>query len=166
MLLSGPILCVLKSLFLWVPCHFVRYMLAGSGVEIASLVLQSTVIPTCCCWWTGTRRVTGCAWAAATPRTTGSKTNSFSALDYQRFGSGFIDSGFSILGFRSGSGFGSKSRVLMTKNRKKIQLKKFILFWSKNSIYLSLSLQKGRPSYRRFLQPSRENIQHFKHEIS
>ncbi len=31
----------------------------------------------------------------------------------------------------------------------------------KTTIYLSLGLHKGRPSYRRSLQPSKENIQHF-----
>jgi hypothetical protein len=36
------------------------------------------------------------------------------------------------------------------------------LFWSKIAIYLSPGLQKGRPSYRRSLEPSKENIQHFK----
>jgi hypothetical protein len=35
-------------------------------------------------------------------------------------------------------------------------------FWSKIAIYLSLGLHKGRPSYRRSLQPSKENIQHIK----
>ncbi len=39
--------------------------------------------------------------------------------------------------------------------KKKIQLTKI-------AIYLFLSLHKGRPSYRRSLQPSKENIQHFK----
>ncbi len=34
--------------------------------------------------------------------------------------------------------------------------------WSKITIYLSLGLHKGRPSYRRTLQLSKENIQHFK----
>ncbi len=32
----------------------------------------------------------------------------------------------------------------------------------KIAIFLSLGLNKGRPSYRRSLQPSKENIQHFK----
>ncbi len=41
----------------------------------------------------------------------------------------------------------------------------YIFFGSKIAIYLSLSLHKGRPSDRRSLQPSKENIQHFKDEI-
>jgi hypothetical protein len=36
------------------------------------------------------------------------------------------------------------------------------LFGSKNTIYLSLGLHKGRSSYGRSLQPSKENFQHFK----
>ncbi len=36
------------------------------------------------------------------------------------------------------------------------------LCWSKIAIYLSQGLHNGRPSYRRSLQPSKENIQHFK----
>jgi hypothetical protein len=35
-------------------------------------------------------------------------------------------------------------------------------FGSKTTIYLSLGLQKERPSYRRSLQLSKEAIQHFK----
>ncbi len=31
-----------------------------------------------------------------------------------------------------------------------------------NILFLSLGLYEGRPSYRRSLQPSKENIQHFK----
>jgi hypothetical protein len=52
----------------------------------------------------------------------------------------------------------------MTKNlRKKIQLNlKKNLFVIKIAIYLSLYLHKGHPSYRRSLQPSKKNIQHFK----
>jgi hypothetical protein len=42
--------------------------------------------------------------------------------------------------------------------RKKIQLKNKFLFFA---IYLSLGLDKGRSSYRRSLQPSKENIKHF-----
>ncbi len=38
----------------------------------------------------------------------------------------------------------------------------FIFFGSKMAIYLSLDLHKGCTSYRRSLQPSKENIQHFK----
>ncbi len=53
--------------------------------------------------------------------------------------------------------------VFDDKNRekKKIQLQK-TFFLSKTTIYLSLSLHKGRPSYNRCLQLSKENIQHFK----
>ena len=48
----------------------------------------------------------------------------------------------------------------LTKN---IQLEiKFLFYWSKIGIYLSLGLHKGRPSNRRSLQPWKENIQHFK----
>jgi hypothetical protein len=38
----------------------------------------------------------------------------------------------------------------------------FIFFLSKTAIYLSLSLHKVCPSYRRSLQFSKEDIQHFK----
>ncbi len=38
----------------------------------------------------------------------------------------------------------------------------FIFFWSKTAIYLSLSLHKVCPSYKRSLQFSKEAIQHFK----
>jgi hypothetical protein len=38
----------------------------------------------------------------------------------------------------------------------------YIFFGSKIAIYFFLALYKGRPSYRRSLQPSKENIQHFK----
>ncbi len=41
----------------------------------------------------------------------------------------------------------------------------FYFFGSKTTIYLSLGLHKGRPSYRRSLQLSKENIHHCKHEI-
>jgi hypothetical protein len=44
----------------------------------------------------------------------------------------------------------------------KLQLKNVIFLGSKTTIYFSLGLQKGRPSYRRSLQPTKENIQHFK----
>jgi hypothetical protein len=46
---------------------------------------------------------------------------------------------------------------------KKIPAEKIINFFlSKTTIYLSLGHHKGRPSYRRSLQPSKKNIQHFK----
>jgi hypothetical protein len=47
---------------------------------------------------------------------------------------------------------------------KKITAEKKINFFldQKKIIYLSQGLHKGRPSYRRSLQPSKENIQHFK----
>jgi hypothetical protein len=51
----------------------------------------------------------------------------------------------------------------MTKNWKKFTAdKKLNFFASKNTIYITLGLYKGRPSYRRSLQLSKENIQHFK----
>ncbi len=51
---------------------------------------------------------------------------------------------------------------------KNLQMKKcIIIFLSKIAIYLSLGLHKGRPSYRKILQPSKKNIHHFKkHDIS
>ncbi len=70
------------------------------------------------------------------------------------------------------SGSGSKTNtdpdpgVLMTKNwRKKIYSWKKISFnfdFKKTTVYLSLGLRKGHPSYKRSLQLSKENIQHFK----
>jgi hypothetical protein len=45
-----------------------------------------------------------------------------------------------------------------TKTGKNLQFEFFFNFWSKIAIYLSLRLPKGRPSYRRSLQPSKENI--------
>ncbi len=56
---------------------------------------------------------------------------------------------------------GSRSRVLITKNSKKLQLI-LLFFWWKIGNYLSLGINAGRQSYRRRLQPSKENIQHFK----
>jgi hypothetical protein len=51
----------------------------------------------------------------------------------------------------------------MTKNWEKITAEmKYIFSGSKIAIYLSLGLHKGRPSYRRSLHPSKENIWHFK----
>jgi hypothetical protein len=69
------------------------------------------------------------------------------------------ESGFGILGkCSSGSG------VLMSE--KLIKCTATNLFsWSKNAIYLSLGLHKERPSYRRSIQPSTENIQHFKRTL-
>jgi hypothetical protein len=40
--------------------------------------------------------------------------------------------------------------------------KKLEIFLIKIASYLSLGLHKGRPSYRRSIKPSKENIQHFK----
>ncbi len=40
--------------------------------------------------------------------------------------------------------------------------KRSIFLWETTEIYLYLGLHKGSPSYRRSLQPSKENIQHFK----
>jgi hypothetical protein len=42
----------------------------------------------------------------------------------------------------------------------------FFFFWSKTTIYLSLGLHKGRPSYRRSLQPSKKTSSTSKHENS
>ncbi len=90
-----------------------------------------------------------CSWSAAT--LLGLKPKSQS----QSFGSGFIDSGSgsSILGWIP---IRIHSEVLMTKNWKKCTADKKI------RDYLSLGLHKGRPNYRRSLQPSKETIQHFK----
>ncbi len=92
-----------------------------------------------------------CCWSAAI--LLGLKPKS----QNQCFGSGFIDSGSgsSILGWVP-IRIQSRSRVLMTKNWKKCKAGK------KFAIYLTLGLHKGRPSYRRSLQPSKDNIQHFK----
>ncbi len=48
------------------------------------------------------------------------------------------------------------------KLEKNLQLKKIGYFFIKIEIWLSLDLHKGRTSYRRSLQPSKKNIQHFK----
>ncbi len=52
--------------------------------------------------------------------------------------------------------------VWLTKLKKIFNLN-FLLFffWSKIAIYFSLCLHKGRPSYRRSLQPLKKNIQRF-----
>jgi hypothetical protein len=61
---------------------------------------------------------------------------------------GFIADPDPALFCQCGSGFGSRSRVWMTKNLENITA----------AIYLSLGLHKGRPSSRRYLPPSKENI--------
>ncbi len=49
------------------------------------------------------------------------------------------------------------------KIEKNLQLiKNYIFFWSKTTIYLSLGLHKERPSYKRSLQLSKGNNQHFR----
>ncbi len=59
--------------------------------------------------------------------------------------------------------YGSGSRVFITTNWKKFTAEKNLIFCgAKITIYLSLGLHKGRPSYKRSLQLSKENIQHFK----
>ncbi len=69
----------------------------------------------------------------------------------------------SIIFPHCGSGSSSESRVLMTKNWEKFTAVKLLyIFGSKIAIYLFLGLHKGHTSYRRNLQPSKENIQHFK----
>jgi hypothetical protein len=50
----------------------------------------------------------------------------------------------------------------MTKNVKQFTAEKKMSFESKTTIFLSLGLDKGCLSYRKSLQPSKENIQHFK----
>ncbi len=52
-------------------------------------------------------------------------------------------------------------RILININWEKIQLNCFF-FISKIAICLSLGLHKGLPSYKRLLEPSKKNIQHFK----
>ena len=62
---------------------------------------------------------------------------------------------------------GSRFRVLVTKNvTKKIPAGKSFYYFIKKCNYLSLGLRTGRPSCRRSFQPSKEKIQHFKHEIT
>jgi hypothetical protein len=57
-------------------------------------------------------------------------------------------------------------RVLRTKNfRKKLTTEKKNIFWIKNCYLLTLGLHEGNPSYKRSLQPSKENIQSFKKYI-
>ncbi len=75
-------------------------------------------------------------------------------------------SGSSILGwipYRSGSGSNLDPGVLVTKNWNKFTAEIFFFFfWAKTTNYLILALHKGRPSYKRSRQISKENIQHFK----
>ncbi len=82
---------------------------------------------------------------------------------YQCCGSGFIESGYesgSCISSESGSG----SRVLMTKNWRKESWKIFYPFFisNYNLLFHIPYLHKGRPSSRRSLQLSKENIQHDK----
>jgi hypothetical protein len=46
-----------------------------------------------------------------------------------------------------------------------LQLEKIYVIDQKIPIYLSLGIHIGHPSYRRRLQPSTENIQHFKRSL-
>jgi hypothetical protein len=55
---------------------------------------------------------------------------------------------------------GFDDQKLKKKNSAENLFKTF--FKSKIAIYLASGLHKGRPHYRRSLQPSKENIQHFK----
>jgi hypothetical protein len=79
-------------------------------------------------------------------------------------GSGVIESGSgsgSSISSESGSGYGS--RVLMNKNLNKNSTDIFsFLYLIKNYNLLFLGLHKGRQNYKRSLQPSKKNIQHFK----
>jgi hypothetical protein len=51
----------------------------------------------------------------------------------------------------------------MTENWEKFTTEIFFLFFGPTiATYLSLALHAGKKSYRRSLQPSKENIQHFK----
>ncbi len=50
------------------------------------------------------------------------------------------------------------SRDLMTKNCKKFPVEIKFIFWSNIAIYLSLGLQKERPSHGRSRHPSKENM--------
>jgi hypothetical protein len=80
-------------------------------------------------------------------------------------GTGFIESGYGY-GYGSGSSISSEIRIqgFDDKNwRKKITAGNNLSFFDKKiAIYLSLGLIKERLSYWRSLQPSEENIQHFK----
>jgi hypothetical protein len=58
------------------------------------------------------------------------------------------------------SEYRSGSMVLMTKNWEKFTAEKNQIFLVKND-NLPIPTPKGRPSYRRSLQPSKENMKHF-----
>jgi hypothetical protein len=75
---------------------------------------------------------------------------------YKIHGSGNQGCGSVFIWYGSGSG----SRGFDDKNWTNLQLKKKKLK-SKTTIYLYLGLHKGRPSYKRSLQLSKKNIQHF-----
>ncbi len=60
--------------------------------------------------------------------------------------------------YQSGSG----TRVLMSKYWKKFTAEKNDVSLIKNYYLLTLGFHKEHPSYRRSIQPSKENIQHFK----
>ncbi len=71
----------------------------------------------------------------------------------------YLGSGFSESGSRFRI-FGWIAIQIRTKNYRR--KKNLLFFFIKNGNYLSLGLHNGRPSFRRSLQPSKENIQHFK----
>ncbi len=49
--------------------------------------------------------------------------------------------------------------------KKMYSRKKFIIFWSKTAIYVSVGPYKGRPNYRRSLQPAKGTSSTWKHKI-
>jgi hypothetical protein len=68
-------------------------------------------------------------------------------------------SGSSILGQLRIQIQGTDGQIL----KQKLQLKKInVSFYQKLQFFPPRGLHKGRPSYRKSLQPSEENIQHFK----
>jgi hypothetical protein len=79
----------------------------------------------------------------------------------------WLFSNFAVLVFVHKNLYGSypdsSRRLSPLQNLKRIyNWKKLKIFLSKISFYLTVDLHKGRQSYRRSLQPSKENIQHFK----
>jgi hypothetical protein len=56
----------------------------------------------------------------------------------------------------------SGSRVFMTKNWKKFTAGKYFFLLKQKLQFPYLGLHKGRPSYKRSLKLSKENIQHLK----